>query len=196
MTKKTKHCVFVLDQTGSMYDKKKDTIGGFNDFLEKQKKIKKHSIKFSLILFNSLKVEKRHIAVDVNKVKLLTDKTYVPNGMTPLWDAVGMAISENDKKKDVFFVILTDGLENASQELNSEKVKKMIKKKEKRGWGFIYLGVDLTNFADAGMMGIAQASTFHVDSRNIKHLLGNNLVATASSYYDTGSVDHKEEKTP
>ena len=39
MNKKTKHCVFILDQTGSMESCKRDTIGGFNNFLKEQKSI-------------------------------------------------------------------------------------------------------------------------------------------------------------
>ena len=35
--KKITNVVFLLDQTGSMNSCKKDTIGGFNQFLEEQK---------------------------------------------------------------------------------------------------------------------------------------------------------------
>lgn len=197
MNKKTKHCVFILDQTGSMYDKKKDTIGGFNEFLEKQKKIKKYNIKFSLILFNSTNVEKRYIGVDVAKVKSLTDKNYQPASMTPLWDAVGTGISENDSKKDVFFVILTDGFENASREFSSEKVKEMVKKKEKAGWGFLYLGVDIKDFTGrfgAFGMGISAASSSSMPGVDIRTNLSVNLSKTACDYYDTGNVKYDATK--
>ena len=194
MNKKTKHCVFILDQTGSMYGKKKDTIGGFNEFLEKQKKIRKYNVKFSLILFNAMKVEKRYIGVDVAKVKPLTDKNYIPASMTPLWDAVGTGISENDDKKDVFFVILTDGLENASKEFKSKEVKKMIKKKEKAGWGFLYLGVDITNFDDAIGMGIALKNMIIMDAGAVGQNLGLSVSKTACDYYDTGDVKYAKPK--
>ena len=195
---KTKHCVFVLDQTGSMFEKKKDTIGGFNEFLEKQKKIKKYDIKFSLILFNSAEVEKRYVAVDISKVKPLNDKNYVPAQITPLWDAIGTAISENEKKKDVFFVILTDGEENASREFTSEKVKEMIKKKDKAGWGFLYLGVDVKDFyASSGSFsqtGIRASSSSTFPTASLAGNVGIGLSNAASNYYVTGKVKFKGKK--
>ena len=195
---KTKHCVFVLDQTGSMFEKKKDTIGGFNEFLEKQKKIKKYDIKFSLILFNSAEVEKRYVAVDISKVKPLNDKNYVPAQITPLWDAIGTAISENEKKKDVFFVILTDGEENASREFTSEKVKEMIKKKDKAGWGFLYLGVDVKDFYSASgsfsQTGIRASSSSTFPTSSLAGNVGIGLSNAANDYYVTGKVKFKGKK--
>ena len=37
MSKKSTELVFILDESGSMYDLKKDTIGGFNSMIDKQK---------------------------------------------------------------------------------------------------------------------------------------------------------------
>lgn len=142
--------IFLLDNTGSMYRIKSDTIGGFNTFISEQKKLK-NNIKFSLTLFNSFQIEKRYINVDINDVEELNEDTYNPNGTTPLNDAIGKTINEVGDLKNALFVIMTDGEENASIEFDLPTVKKMIEDKEKLGWTFLYLGVDVTNFVNNAM---------------------------------------------
>lgn len=54
----------------------------------------------------------------------------------------------------VMMVIITDGQENASREYDSQRVKRLIQKHEQNeNWQFIYLGSDLSNFADAEALG-------------------------------------------
>ena len=149
-----KRVVCLLDQTGSMVSKWKDTIGGFNVFLKEQK-AQKGELRFSLTLFNSLEIEKRYVDKDIQKVEKLTEKNYVPIGATPLWDAIGQTIRELKQKKDLLFIIITDGEENMSKEYTSTSVKNLMKDKEKKqGWKFMYLGVGLKDFLDADKINI------------------------------------------
>jgi hypothetical protein len=154
MAKKTTHVAFLLDQTGSMFGVKKDVIGGFNQLLKEQKANKKDTLKFSLTLFNSQEIEKRHVNEDIQKVKQLSDKNYTPNHLTPLLDATGRTIQAIGDKKNVLFIIYTDGYENYSKEFKKEDIRKMVKEKEGNGWKFLFLGADLDSFADAMGMGI------------------------------------------
>jgi len=194
MTKKKKesHVVFLLDQTGSMESCKGDTIGGFNNFLKEQKEKKGDSLKFSLTLFNSAKVEKRYVGADVKGVKNLDDKNYVPSHLTPLWDAVGNTIQEFPEDKDVFFIILTDGYENYSKEFKADAVKRLIEDKEKNsGWKFLYLGADLGSFHDAQSMGV----NLHikVDKSNMQGAYAS-VSNSVSHYRDTGDVKYESKK--
>lgn len=195
--KKETQIVFLLDQTGSMYSCKEDTIGGFNQFLKDQKKDKSGKLKFSLTLFNSAKIEKRYASVDIQEVSELSEKNYVPNHLTPLWDAIGKTIQDLPKAKDVLFVILTDGHENYSKEFKTADAKRIIKEKEKdSGWKFLFLGADLSSFHDASNVGVNFA--FVVDKKNMKQAFAN--VSSSSSYYrSTGKVaydgqDYTESK--
>ena len=147
------YVALLLDETGSMESYKKDTIGGFNNFLIEQK-ASGNNIKFSLTLFNSSKIEKRYVNEDISKAKELCEENYKPSNLTPLWDAIGTTINEMEEEKDVLFVILTDGHENASKEFRSDTVKDMIKKKQEMGWQFLFLGADLSDFNDALNVGI------------------------------------------
>jgi Mg-chelatase subunit ChlD len=180
--------VFLLDETGSMDSILNDTIGGFNTFLKQQKEMQDVRIKFSLILFNSAKIEKRYIDAHILDVAELSTQNYIPNNGTPLFDAIGKTINELADKKEVLFVILTDGEENSSNEYTPEAVKKMIGEQEKLGWQFLYLGVDMDKFDDAHNIGISKH--FSVDSVNTRGAYVS-LGKTVLNYVHTGEVDYK-----
>ncbi len=153
MAKKRTYVAFLLDQTGSMEGIVEDVIGGFNTFLKEQQAIEGELL-FSMTLFNSKNINKRYINADIQDVKPLDKNTYRPNHLTPLLDAIGQTILEIGRKKNVLFVIWTDGLENASKEFTSEKIKHMIGKKEADGWKFLFLGAEFESFADAQSIGV------------------------------------------
>jgi len=185
MTKKVTNVVFLLDETGSMHFCKEDTIGGFNQFLQEQQD-SKNNIKFSLTLFNSIKIEKRYVNTAIKDVKPLTDKTYVPSNCTPLWDAIGSTICSVANKKKVLFVILTDGLENASREFTPDIVKELIKDKEENNkWDFLFLGADLSNFNDSHQIGIHTAIT--IDKHDLVNTYSK-LSSGMSTYCTTGNL--------
>jgi len=186
--KKESQVVFLLDQTGSMQECKKDTIGGFNTFLEEQKKNKTDKLKFFLTLFNSSKIERRYVDKEISNVKPLSDANYVPSHLTPLWDAMGNTIQSMPKAKDVLFVILTDGYENYSKEFKAEAVRRMIKEKEKNcGWKFLFLGADLANFNDAFNVGIN--FNFNISKKEMKTAYAC-LSNTVAHYRSTGEVTY------
>jgi hypothetical protein len=155
---KTTNVVFLLDETGSMENCKKDTIGGFNNFLKDQKK-SKQNINFSLTLFNSTKIEKRYQNVPISEVEKLSESNYKPSNLTPLWDAIGSTINDLPKLKNALFIILTDGYENYSREFSAKTVREMIEEKKKKGWKFLYLGVDLADMRDALAMRVSMSTS-------------------------------------
>ena len=157
--------VFILDRSGSMSGMEKDTIGGFNSMLEKQKKESGEAF-ISTVLFDH-KTDVIHDRVPIEKVTKLTEKEYYVRGCTALLDAVGGAIHhiENIHKyarsEDVpaktLFIITTDGLENASREYSYDKVHRMIEqKKEGSGWEFLFLGANIDAIKEGGKLGIEE----------------------------------------
>lgn len=167
--------VFILDRSGSMAGLEKDTIGGFNSMLEKQRKEPGEAV-VSTVLFDT-ETEVIHDRVSITNVPRLTDKEYYVRGCTALLDAVGGAINhignvhKYARKEDVpertLFIITTDGMENASRRYNYEKVRQMIERqKEKYGWEFIFLGANIDAAAEAGKFGIdeSMAANYNCDS--------------------------------
>jgi len=150
----------VRDESGSMSGLESDTIGGFNSMIEKEKKLDA-KVNVTTVLFND-KIDTIYSREDIRRIKPLTDKEYEVGGTTALLDAVGSTILkvartegvENEDTK-VVFVIITDGLENASEEFTREKVKQMISdKQEKAGWDFIYLGANIDAAEEADAIGV------------------------------------------
>ena len=155
--------VFILDRSGSMGGLESDTIGGFNSMLEKQRKIQGKAF-ITTVLFDD-QYELLHDRVNIAKVNNITEKEYFVRGSTALLDAIGKTIAKekaiqdtlgkNEKADKVLFVIITDGLENASKEYNSSTVKKLIEtQKEKYGWEFLFLGANIDAIETANTIGI------------------------------------------
>lgn len=145
--------VFLLDRSGSMQGSELDTIGGYNSYLEKQRK-NKFNTKITTILFDD-QYEVLHNRKDIKEVKNITEKEYFVRGCTALLDAIGKTINNLDKKvKDnkVLFVITTDGLENASKEYNKDKIKTLIQ--QHSNWEFIYIGANIDSYGEGTSIGI------------------------------------------
>ena len=166
--------VFILDRSGSMSGLERDTIGGFNSMIEKQKKEAGEAV-VSTVLFDNESVV-IHDRLPLDKVPRMTEEEYFTRGCTALLDAVGGAIHhignvhKYARKEDVpektMFIITTDGYENASHRYDYDKVRKMIERqKERYGWEFLFLGANIDAAAEAKRFGIApeRAVNYHCD---------------------------------
>ena len=166
--------VFILDRTPSMAGLEKDTIGGFNSMLEKQRKEPGDAV-VSTVLFDN-QAEVIHDRVALADVPNLTDREYYVRGCTALLDAVGGAIHHignvhkyarrEDVPEKTLFIITTDGMENASRRYTYDKVRRMIEhEKEKYGWEFLFLGANIDAAAEAKRFGIdeSMAANYHCD---------------------------------
>ena len=145
--------VFLLDRSGSMQGNELDTIGGYNSYLDKQRK-NKFNTKITTVLFDD-QYEVLHNRKNINEVNNITENEYYVRGCTALLDAIGKTINNLDKKvKDnkVLFVITTDGLENASKEYNKDKIKTLIE--QHSNWEFIYIGANIDSYGEGTSIGI------------------------------------------
>ena len=179
MKKGLTELVFILDRSGSMAGLESDTIGGFNAMIEKQKKADGTAY-VSTVLFN---VERKviHDRVSLHKIAPMTDNDYQVGGGTALLDAIGRAIHhignvhkyarEEDRPEKTLFVIITDGMENASREYSAKEIKQKIERqKSKYGWEFLFLGANIDAVETAKHFGIGQdrAVSYKSDSEGTK----------------------------
>ena len=183
--------VFILDRSGSMAGLEKDTIGGFNSLIEKQKAEKGRALVSTVLFDNERKV--LHDRVDISSVLPITEKDYYVLGSTALLDAVGFAIHhignihKYARKEDVpsktLFVIVTDGMENSSRVYTSDRVKQMIERqKEKYGWEFMFIGANIDSVETAANIGISAdfAADYKADSTGTGVLYENVSMAVAN----------------
>lgn len=141
--------VFILDRSGSMHGLEKDTIGGFNSLIHKQKREKGEAF-VTCVLFNQeMKLIYDH--ENIKKMRPMNDKQYDVRGCTALYDALGFTIQHvekvqkyQDHKPDkTMIVITTDGMENASHFFSLKQVRNMVEAKKEMGWEFLFLGANL-----------------------------------------------------
>ena len=163
MRKNLTEVVFILDRSGSMSGLETDTIGGFNSMIQKQKMEAGQAL-ISTVLFNNYS-KVLYDRADVQKIPQMTEADYFVHGCTALLDAIGGAIHHignvhkyarpEDVPEHTIFIIMTDGMENASHIYSSDKVKHMIERqKEKYGWEFLFLGANIDAIEKAGHFGI------------------------------------------
>ncbi len=155
--------VFILDRSGSMYGLEKDTIGGFNSVLEQNKALPGDA-NVTTILFDH-GVALLHDRLPIKAIAPITDKDYRPGGSTALLDAIGTGIdkiaavqkhtAEDYRAGKVQFVIITDGMENASRRYRLSQIREMITHQQQAyGWDFLFLGANMDAISTAADMGI------------------------------------------
>jgi uncharacterized protein YegL len=198
--------VVIMDRSGSMQDVADDAVGGFNSFLQLQQIVPGEAF-LTLVMFNN----EHHTLInriDIQHVKPLTKKDYVPEGTTALLDAVGFTIDtlgtrlyntkEEDRPEKVIVAILTDGYENASREFNNAAIKNKVEHQVGvYNWNFMYLSADINAFAHAHSYGIDAGSTYTYDSTKFgtNHVYSTTLNravtrARTGDTTDNGAVDN------
>ncbi len=166
--------VFILDRSGSMSGLESDTIGGFNAMIDKQKK-QDGACLVSTVLFDNQSTV-LHDRLPLAQVPQMSARDYQVGGCTALIDAIGDAIHHignvhkyaraEDVPAHTLFVIMTDGMENASRRYSSDEVKRKIERqKEKYGWEFLFIGANIDAVETAQRYGIDEnrAANYHAD---------------------------------
>ena len=179
MKKDFTELVFILDKSGSMSGLEKDSIGGFNSMIEKQRKEKGKAV-VTTVLFND-KDLLVHDRIDINEVSLLTDKEYFATGCTALLDSIGCTVNkilkvhkslkEEEVPEKTLVIITTDGQENSSREYTYSSLKRLIEKvKEDNKWEFIFLGANIDAAQEARRFGVdeSNAVNYNCDDEGIE----------------------------
>lgn len=170
----------IIDRSGSMASRREETIGGFNTFIDEQRK--GHGrVTVSLIQFDDSydNVEKTDAlafqGLDINSVPKLCAAKYVPRGSTALRDAMGRTINEvgsrlaampeHERPATVMIVVISDGYENASREFNQERLRSMVTHQQDRyGWNFVFIGTNQDSVLTAGSYGINAGNAMNYSS--------------------------------
>lgn len=145
-----------------------DSVGGFNSMIEKQKAEEGEALVSTVLFSHSSSVLYDRVPLD--KIGLMQVNDFRVGGNTALLDALGDAIHhignvhkyarEEDVPESTVFVIMTDGMENASMRYSSDEVKRLItRQKEKYGWEFLFLAANIDAVETAARYGIDRTRT-------------------------------------
>jgi hypothetical protein len=154
----------VVDRSGSMESIMGDMEGAIKHFLDEQKKV---DGKCTVSLYE---FDYAYNPVYENvPVKETKDYVLNPRGATALNDAIGRTINslgakysnmpEDERPGKIFFIVVTDGHENASKEFTAAKIKEMVKhQSDVYNWSFVYLGANQDAVLNGSQLG------FNVDN--------------------------------
>ena len=177
------HNLFILDASGSMESIKHLTISAFNEIVqtaigtEAQYTEQVHSV--SLVAFNTLETRTLLWQQPVKEAAQLSEAAYLPNGGTPLYDAMGYAIQKlkgelyNTGPHNVLVTVFTDGEENSSKEFSATAIRSLIAELEGKGWTFTYIGTghDIGKTTDSMQMKSSNAQSFRGDAAGFKEMM-------------------------
>ena len=171
--------MIIVDESGSMCVIERQALAGMNETIDTVKKMQKMhkdmEQRISLLTFDSGHKTFKYDNVKAESVHRLGCKDYNPCGGTPLYDAIGTAISklnaQTTERDNVLVTIITDGEENCSQEYNLKMVKTLIDKMKKQGWTFTLIGTDNPDVEGmAGKMCIDNHLAFTQDDRGTREM--------------------------
>jgi uncharacterized protein YegL len=142
--------VICLDSSGSMRSISREAVDAFNSNVSTVRDGAKQSNQKSsvgLITFGEGRgnVVEKFFNKEVSALKVLDYDEFRPEGMTPMLDAIGLAITKLKKLKDnkdtsYVVIVITDGEENDSRHYSAQSLKKLMKDCQATDrWTFAFL---------------------------------------------------------
>ena len=173
------HNLIILDESGSMSGLEKVSVGGVNETIQTIKEAylanPEQEQLLTMVTFskqNDVRVVHHYSSRNINDVEEMALNKFNPNGMTPLWDVMGNMCTRIEKETDaetlVLVTIITDGMENASTEYNSDSIKALVGRLDQAGWVFTYIGANQDAIYVANSMGIRNALQYDSDEEGTK----------------------------
>lgn len=157
--------LIIVDESGSMSIIRKQAFSGMNETLQTvrlmQKKYPDTQQYVTLVTFDSSHTKWHYDNIPAARTRSLSWRAYSPCAATPLYDAMGQAISkvhaQVGEDDNVLVTVITDGEENSSREWTLNMIRTMIQKLKKQNWTFTLIGTDNLDVE-------TMAQSFHIDN--------------------------------
>ena len=164
----TVHNLLILDESGSMQSIYRQALSGCNETIQSVRSVdqrhENQNHRFSIVAFNSTETRTILDDVPIAEVRDLAEDDYYPAACTPLYDAMGRAITALERKVKegdrVLVTVVTDGEENDSQEYSLDIIRTMTERLRGKGWTFIYMGANQDADEVAAQLNIHNKLTF------------------------------------
>jgi len=185
----------ILDRSSSMGSMRDQAIEMFNEqvdtIIEENEDM---DTKVSLVTFSTNVDEPEVWNKPIDSLGKLTKRSYQPNGMTAMYDAVGMTIDKlralpeaDDENCSFLITVISDGMENASREYTSSMLASRVKKLQDKGnWTFTYLGAeqDLTQVSAATGIKLDNMQVFTASAGGMRGASASSIGAV-TNYFDS-----------
>lgn len=177
--KKNVFNLIIVDESGSMSTIRKQAFAGMNETLntvrQMQEKFTDTDQKVTLITFDSTHMKWHYDNTPAKDTRALRWNDYSPCAGTPLYDAMGAAISKVNAQAgsddNVLVTVITDGWENASCEWTLPMIRQLIEKLKHQHWTFTLIGTDNLDVEQmAAGMCIDEHLEFHEDAADTERM--------------------------
>jgi Mg-chelatase subunit ChlD len=169
--------LIIVDESGSMSVIRQQAFAGMNETLQTvrqmQQKYPDQKQRVTLVTFDSEHMKWHYDDAPAASTENLDWKAYSPCAATPLYDAMGKAISkvmaQTEDGDNVLVTVITDGEENSSQGWTLKMIRSMIEKLKKQQWTFTLIGTDNLDVETmAHSFAIDEHLKFHQDMAGTK----------------------------
>ena len=193
----------ILDRSGSMMRLREVAVQGYNETLDviraaqQQYNLEQQNL-VTLTLFN-------HFVTDVYNCDTVQDlpnllmQDYRPDGMTAMYDAIGLSLTKLQRKLNklenatAVVTIISDGLENASHIYSLDRVAKLIDSMKNQGVMFVFMGTNQNVQQTAEALHIDDYKIFEYSTEGMKEAWQSGIDASAD-YYERMSRYNKDTK--
>lgn len=196
------HNLIIVDESGSMHSLYNAALSGMNETLEtigeSAKECPEQTQEVTLITFDTGHYNKIFDGVTADKTRKITQQDYRPNGCTPLYDALGKALTELEPKvkenEAVLVTVITDGYENASCEYSLRDIRALVERLDSAGWLFSYIGANQDSSKVGQEMGISDTLDFCANEDSMHQMWEHQNKARKVYIKQSRSSDFKPEK--
>ncbi len=166
--------VIILDESGSMSSIYRETLTSINEVLggirKDQEEHPEQKNYVTIVTFegNGIKgIKTRRDRVPIESIKDFSEADYRPGGCTPLYDAMGKTLNELEglvhEDDRVLATVITDGMENSSEEYSGKTIKALVDRLREKGWTLAYIGANQDAVEVAKDLHIDNALDFDAD---------------------------------
>ena len=199
--------LIILDESGSMSGLEKVSVDGVNETIQTIKSTYERNPEqeqlLTFVTFSScgdMFCRTKVKLASIQNVNEFNPSDYNPCGTTPLYDTMGLMLTDLEKfvtDSDIVLVtIITDGYENSSREYDADRIRTLVSRLDEKNWVFTYIGANQDAILEAGKMGIRNAMNYSADECGTREMWAKERTARVNFLYSAsmqGSLESLKE---
>lgn len=186
----TTYNLIIVDESGSMCSIFSEALTGINETLQTIRQAVRdypnQKQYVTLVTFDTGHYNEIYNCTPGEATGEIDNTMYKPCGGTPLYDAVGKAVTDLSKMvtedDHVLVTIITDGYENASCEYTVDDIKKLVETLKEIGWLFTYIGANQDSVEVGKQLSIVNTLNFTASSAGTMEMFAREMKSRKKYY--------------